>query len=66
MINIINASSIFIMKKTMEEKEKNSVKKDSPPKSEPRNNLSFVVFLFRIIDSPKRRIKSNKKFIRNI
>ncbi len=50
----------------MEEKEKNSVKKDSPPKSEPRNNLSFVVFLFRIIDSPKRRIKSNKKFIRNI
>ena len=44
----------------------NITKKETPPKSEPKNNLIFLTVLLSTIDTPNKRIKSNKKFIKNI
>jgi len=51
-------------KNSVDEMFKRIMKKDKPPKSAPVNSLTFDIVLFSIIDTPRRRIKSNKKFIK--
>ena len=61
---MINARNIFTKKKEIEDIFKNMIKKESPPKTEPKKSLILDTFLFKIIDIPSKRIKSNKKFIK--
>ena len=61
---MINARNIFTKKKERDDIFKNMIKKENPPKTEPKKSLSLDTFLFKIIDIPSKRIKSNKKFIK--
>lgn len=61
---MINARNIFIKKNVREDIFKSMIKKESPPKTEPKKSLILDIFLFKIIDIPSKRIKSNKKFIK--
>ena len=61
---MINARNIFTKKNVKEDIFKNMIKKESPPKTEPKKSLILDTFLFKIRDIPSKRIKSNKKFIK--
>ena len=61
---MINARNIFTKKNVKEDMFNNMIKKENPPKTEPKKSLSLDTFLFKIIDIPSKRIKSNKKFIK--
>ena len=61
---MINARNIFKKKKERDDIFKNMIKKESPPKTEPKKSLILDTFLFKIRDIPSKRIKSNKKFIK--